>query len=204
MFTETVAPEEFLKNLQSEDRTFPITALIKPSDDTSDTFLISIGFTCDDWIAIPSSRISSIEQQFLAPCKDHEHPFVTIHVKQPESNEGRLYASIAASLERRRPSGLTSSQGWGAPGLGALRDRSGTNRRLPNMPLPLVPNMPGMPNNGATVMPTFRSACQMYTATADVLQFWSGYYAAQGDMETAAACASYADQNRTLAGALGC
>ncbi|WP_431045399.1 hypothetical protein ACQUSR_28120 [Streptomyces sp. P1-3] len=199
MLKGTLTPEEFLRELQKEERGLSFPALIKPAE-TPDAFLVSILLTCDDWTVIPSNRIDGIEYLFPVPCKTHEHPLVRIHLKEPDSDEGKFYASLATALVHR---GATTARPRRTAGASKVRPATGPlplgGHRLP----PLRPAGPGVGPGSDPDGPLVRvdeQACLLYHGTAGFLHAMALVYEAEGYHDSAELLDAWAYANDYMAG----
>jgi hypothetical protein len=89
-------PDEFLDRLKRDEIYPPILlyGMVKPAEDDDDYLLFAHGSVCENWFRIPLSSIENISVLFVVPCDDHKHPLVSLVLKQPETDEGRLFASL--------------------------------------------------------------------------------------------------------------
>jgi hypothetical protein len=70
--------------------------MVKPCDQDAYALMFAEGASCEHWVKIPLDMIESIEHLGDAPCVDHQHPRVRLHLKDapPESREAAVYASL--------------------------------------------------------------------------------------------------------------
>src|SRR4249919_1517869 len=68
--------------------------MVKPADDSDDYLFFAHGSVCQNWIRIPMTSIEAIDLLNFVPCDDHNHPLVLLRLRQPETDEGRLFASL--------------------------------------------------------------------------------------------------------------
>ena len=69
----------------------------KQKEKDTNSILFSEG-DCTDWIPIPVKMIERVEFIRNMPCKDHEHPFVRLHLKSPTDNpEAEVFSHLLAS-----------------------------------------------------------------------------------------------------------
>ena len=101
--SQSFDPYEFLDRLKRDDIHLPIVliGMVKPADDADDYLLFAPGQVCENWTRVPLSSIESITVQSLVPCEEHQHPLVLLVLKQPETDEGRLIASLLQSTSGR-------------------------------------------------------------------------------------------------------
>ena len=106
---QSFAPQEFLDSLKRDEIRRPIVVLgmVKPAEDDDQYLLFAHGYACANWTRIPLTSIETIEFLNLAPCKDHTHPLVLLHLKQPETDEGRLFSSFIQAPSGRAPGRAT-------------------------------------------------------------------------------------------------
>jgi hypothetical protein len=93
---QTFEPYEFLGRLKQDEISAPIVlyGMVKPAEDSDDYLLFAHGYVCENWFRIPLSTIENISVLSFVPCDDHKHPLVSLVLKQPETDEGRLFASL--------------------------------------------------------------------------------------------------------------
>ncbi len=104
-------PNEFLDLLKRDEIHSPITlhGMVKPVEDDADHLLFAQGQVCQDWISVPLSSIETISVQSSVSCGDHAHPLVSLELKQPETDEGRLFAALLRTTSARARSGPSGS-----------------------------------------------------------------------------------------------
>jgi hypothetical protein len=102
---QSYTPQEFLDGLRREEIRPPIAffGMVKPAEDDDQYLLFAHGYACANWIRIPVSSIDTVDFLDFAPCKDHRHPLVVLHLKYPETDEERFYLSLAQATLRGRP-----------------------------------------------------------------------------------------------------
>ena len=69
--------------------------MVKPAKDDDQYLLFAPGYACENWIRIPLSSIETLDLLNFVPCNEHTHPLVLLHLKQPETDEARLFSSLA-------------------------------------------------------------------------------------------------------------
>lgn len=71
---------------------------VKAAENDSSALLFSMSTSCDQWIRIPVSLISSIQHGGSVSCKDHRHPFVKIVLTEPskENTSAALFMRLFA------------------------------------------------------------------------------------------------------------
>ena len=94
--TQSFDPDEFVGRLKRDEIVVPIVlyGMVKPAEDDDDYLLFAHGYACKNWFSIPLSSIQNISVVSIVPCDDHKHPLVSLALKQPETEEGRLFASL--------------------------------------------------------------------------------------------------------------
>jgi hypothetical protein len=102
---QSFAPQEFLDSLKRDEIRRPLVlfGMVKPAEDDDQYLLFAHGYVCANWTRIPLTTIETVEFLNLAPCKDHTHPLVLLHLNQPETDEGRLFSSLVQATPRRTP-----------------------------------------------------------------------------------------------------
>jgi len=93
------SPGEFIEKLKSDDfrsQSLIYTGMLKTAEDDKH-LLFANGTYCTNWTAIPIDIIENIELVDVIPCKDHTHPLVHITIKEPTSEEAKMFASLARS-----------------------------------------------------------------------------------------------------------
>jgi len=108
---------EFSKALSAEPFRQPIvlTGMVKQTEDDSPALMFAEGGLCRHWVKIPIELIDSVEYLATTRCQDHDHPFVTLYLKDPSHQNPA--AGMLADLLRIKQSGTGSSPGFpNAPG----------------------------------------------------------------------------------------
>lgn len=98
--------------------------IAKQSDKDTDSILFSEGLDCTHWIQVPTKIIEKVEFLHNVPCKDHEHPYVRIHLKSPSDNpEAEVFSDLLRGSTRRHSQSLGSNFASSAiwPGAQAVR-----------------------------------------------------------------------------------
>jgi hypothetical protein len=103
-------PAEFASRLASNVLEEPVGlalhGLVKADENDSHVLLFSTSLSCETWIPIPVSLISSIRHIRNVRCKDHQHPLVRIDLAQPNKEDVsavlfmRLFAQAKATAVR--------------------------------------------------------------------------------------------------------
>ena len=108
----TYEPAEFVSLLVSNQLDEPmdltIHGLVKADENDSSVLLFSISSSCEQWISIPVSLISSIVHIRNVRCKDHHHPLAKIVLSEPDKKDVtavlfmRLFAQAKATAAATR------------------------------------------------------------------------------------------------------
>ena len=111
--SNALTPADFVKKLNDRALRTPLMCegFAKPIEENREAFLFSPGASCEDWSRIPAEIVEHVEFLGEQPCRDHSHPFVRVHFKEPPSNDP--FATVFSSLLRA----MISAHG-GTPGLG--------------------------------------------------------------------------------------
>ena len=98
--TDTYTAGEFLKRLTEGALRTPLVCegFAKPAEGSYEAFIFSLGTSCESWIKIPIEIVEKVEFLGEGSCRDHSHPFIQIHFKEPSVNEPS--AVVFASLLR--------------------------------------------------------------------------------------------------------
>ena len=101
---KTFAPGDFLKALSEGGLREPIlkTGMVKQDESSPDALLFSEGGSCASWTKIPLDLIEQIEFIRTVRCRDHEHPLVRLHLKEPDP--ANTVAAVFAALVKAAPS----------------------------------------------------------------------------------------------------
>ncbi|MBA3315449.1 MAG: hypothetical protein H0T47_19445 [Planctomycetaceae bacterium] len=106
---KSLTGEEFAKALSEGSLKGPLVriGMAKQADDDSDTILFAEGAVCSEWISIPVSIIEEVKHLTMISCRDHEHPLVQIHFKEPpaENKVARAFADLARHAKPSTPLG---------------------------------------------------------------------------------------------------
>src|SRR5262249_50996617 len=113
----TFSAAEFVKALADGTLKEAVTreGMAKPDPEDSQAFLLSEDGSCRSWLKVPFDLIEKVEFLGTRPCKDHKHPFVRLHFKEPP--KANPLAALFAGLVR-------------------------SQSRLPEKPLPVTPAYP--------------------------------------------------------------
>jgi hypothetical protein len=103
---QSFEPSEFMDRLRRDEISRPtvLFGMVKYIEDDHDYLMFAPGYVCENWMRILLSSIETIDFVDFVPCDDHTHPLVFLQLKQPETEEGRLFASLAQQRSPRRPS----------------------------------------------------------------------------------------------------
>lgn len=95
---DMLSPEKFLEQLAKGMPMSKVTVvgMAKKSDDDPNSIMFVEGTNCSGWVTIPLSQIEGVEVLGEAPCKDHAHPLVRLHLKRPDSEAGAFFADLVA------------------------------------------------------------------------------------------------------------
>ena len=110
---QSFEPDEFLDRLKRDEIYAPIVlyGMVKPAEDNDDYLLFAHGSVCENWFRIPLSSIENISVLTVVPCDDHKHPLVSLVLRQPETDEGRLFASLVQATSGQARNLLSMPQG---------------------------------------------------------------------------------------------
>lgn len=89
---------EFIAKLREDHfASTPLTAtgLVTISEDDDSALLFAYGTDCSNWIKVPVQMIDSVQFLRVIPCKDHNHPLVTLIFRSPQSSEAQTLAALA-------------------------------------------------------------------------------------------------------------
>jgi hypothetical protein len=97
---KTYSASEFIEKLKKDD--FGSTSLVymgmvKAAEDNQH-LMFANNLDCSNWVAIPTDIIENIEFVRLVPCKDHQHPLVRMTIKEPSSEEAKMFAALSRSV----------------------------------------------------------------------------------------------------------
>jgi hypothetical protein len=117
----TFSAQEFVQKLGREGFSMPLrlTGLVKLPEESAAGLQFALGTRCTDWTTIPLDVVESVEVRQTVPCRDHEHPLVTLTLKAPESAEAAAFAALLrVALKRRELRRVVRSpQGGGDAGV---------------------------------------------------------------------------------------
>ena len=77
--------QDFLKLLASNELQdeIVIEGMVKVDEEKQSVVLLSVDTSCEDWLPVPQDMIETIEYVSKSACKDHQHPYVRIYLKEP-------------------------------------------------------------------------------------------------------------------------
>jgi hypothetical protein len=112
MAEKSFTADEFLHAVAEGSLAEPITreGVAKPDPGDPKAFLFSEGGSCGPWLKVPGEVVESVDFLRTVPCKDHEHPFVRLHLKEPKKDDpvGTFFADLHRRSQRTAPT-LTDS-----------------------------------------------------------------------------------------------
>ncbi len=93
-------PGEFLKKLAEGALWPPLIreGFAKPIEGRHDAFLFAPGTSCEGWTEIPGEFVEDVEVLGERSCRDHSHPLIRIHFREPSEKEA--YATVLIALLR--------------------------------------------------------------------------------------------------------
>jgi hypothetical protein len=98
------APEEFVAKLKAGGLDAPLAFVGMAKEAQDDQHLLfASGTACEQWIEVPLALVERVELGGMVPCRDHSHPLVKLELKEPESEEARLFAALARSRAGSAP-----------------------------------------------------------------------------------------------------
>jgi len=116
----TYEPDQFLALLSADELVEPsdlsIYGTVKADPDDGSTLLFGISPSCQHWLQIPLSLISSITYARNTRCGDHQHPFVRITLARPQPDNAaafvfmQLFANAKASAASARLKSVVADQ----------------------------------------------------------------------------------------------
>jgi hypothetical protein len=107
---QSFEPYEFLGRLKRNEISPAVIlyGMVKPIKDDDDYLLFAHGNVCENWFRIPLSSIENISVLSFVPCDDHKHPLVSLVLKQPQTDEGKLFASLVQATSGQARSLLST------------------------------------------------------------------------------------------------
>jgi hypothetical protein len=87
-------PRQFIEDLRRGALAVPVqvAGMIRAAEENSDS--IQVTRDCSSWVSIPASMIEEINLLGTMKCKDHNHHVASIRFKEPQSEEGAVYARL--------------------------------------------------------------------------------------------------------------
>ena len=91
---------EFLRRLKDGDLHAPLVCegFAKPVEGSGEAFQFAPAGVCNAWTKIPIELVERVEILGDQPCRDHSHPLVRVHFKEPSAQD--TAAGVFASLLR--------------------------------------------------------------------------------------------------------
>jgi hypothetical protein len=110
---QSFTPDEFIDRLKRDELSQPtvLHGMVKAADDSDDYLLFAQGIVCQNWLRIPMASIEAIDLLQFVPCDDHTHPLVLLRLRQPETDEGRLFASLVQATSGQTRKLLSTPRG---------------------------------------------------------------------------------------------
>jgi hypothetical protein len=102
--TSTFSAQEFVERLGRDGLAPPLrlTGLVKLPEESGDGLEFALGTRCENWTTLPLALVENVEVRQTVPCRDHEHPLVTLTLKVPESGEAAAFAALLRVALTRR------------------------------------------------------------------------------------------------------
>jgi hypothetical protein len=102
--TNTFNAQDFVEKLSRGGVLPPLrlTGLVKLPEESAPGLEFALGTRCTDWTTLPLELVESVEVRQTVPCRDHEHPLVTLTLKAPESAEAAALAALLRVAMTRR------------------------------------------------------------------------------------------------------
>jgi len=95
---------EFVKALAEGTLREPISleGMVKKCESGTDAVLFAEGMSCLHWTRIPVEMIEEVDFISTVPCRDHEHPFVRLSLKEPTNDVvAQVFADLLRNSARR-------------------------------------------------------------------------------------------------------
>lgn len=94
--TSTFSAQEFVDRMGRDGLSPPLrlTGLVKLPEESTGGLEFALGTRCADWTTLPLELVETVEVRQTVPCRDHEHPLVTLTLKAPESAEATAFAAL--------------------------------------------------------------------------------------------------------------
>ncbi len=124
----TYEPSEFVSQLTANKLVEPLDltlyGLVKADENDSSVLWFSSSLSCEQWMSIPVSLISSVSHIRNVKCKDHHHPLAKIALAEPDREDAsavlfmQLFAQAKATGAANRIA--TSKKGLARQGCEVL------------------------------------------------------------------------------------
>nr|GLK33620.1 hypothetical protein GCM10017611_04620 [Rhodococcus wratislaviensis] len=87
-------PSQFIESLRrgSLAASVQVVGMVQAADENSDS--IQLTRDCSMWVSIPASMIEEIRLLGTQKCKDHMHYVAGIRFKEPQTEEGTVFARL--------------------------------------------------------------------------------------------------------------
>ncbi|KQV83608.1 hypothetical protein [Rhizobium sp. Root1220] len=105
----TYEPSEFISQLSTNQLVEPVDltlfGLVKVDENDSSVLCFSSSLSCEQWISIPISLISSVAHVRNVKCKDHQHPLAKVTLAEPEKDDAsaRLFMQLFTQARANAP-----------------------------------------------------------------------------------------------------
>ena len=87
--TNSFSPQDFITQMQTGRiaTTIGLTGIVKMNPDRESSLVFSASGECQNWIPVPTEWIETVEYLGESVCRDHSHPLVKLHIRQPDSKD---------------------------------------------------------------------------------------------------------------------
>ncbi|WP_040593190.1 hypothetical protein [Mesorhizobium metallidurans] len=115
----TYEPSEFVSQLAANQLVEPMDltlfGLVKADETDSSVLLFSSSFSCEQWVSIPVSLISSVAHIRNVKCKDHQHPLAKISLSEPNKEDASavLFMQLFAQARATAPAARMKTSNGG-------------------------------------------------------------------------------------------
>ena len=105
----TYEPSEFISQLAANQLVEPVDltliGMVKVDENDSSVLSFSSSLSCEQWISIPVSLISSVSHIRNVKCKDHHHPLAKIVLAEPDKDNAQavLFMQLFAQAKANAP-----------------------------------------------------------------------------------------------------
>jgi hypothetical protein len=98
--TKSYSAREFIDRLRRGDTLTPfrLSGIVKLDPVESSQMHFAIGTACENWIAIPVDLIETIAVEDIVTCGGDTYPLVQLELKEPASDDGAVFATVARAL----------------------------------------------------------------------------------------------------------